>query len=162
MAGAFFSVLGAPAAGEALDPNFRPNVVDSFTLSIQRQLNNRMMLEIGYIGRKITHEYLPVNVNVVPYMFTKGGQRFDNAYAAIEKATGFGNNIPATTVANGVKTIPGIQAQPFFEAAMNPAFCKGYANCTTAVLDQEGSNFAAQDVWHLWSDLDNGGTAPGR
>src|SRR5581483_7698893 len=29
-------------AGEALDPRFRPNVVDSFDFTIQRQLNNKI------------------------------------------------------------------------------------------------------------------------
>jgi len=41
------------AAGEALDPHFRPNVVDSFDLTIQRQLTNKVLLEVGYIGRRI-------------------------------------------------------------------------------------------------------------
>jgi len=62
------------AAGEALDPHFRPNVVDSFDFTIQRQLTNKFILELGYIGRRITHEYQPVNINAVPYMMTLGGQ----------------------------------------------------------------------------------------
>jgi hypothetical protein len=45
------------AAGEALDPNFRPNVVDSFDFTIQRQLTPKVLMELGYIGRRITHEY---------------------------------------------------------------------------------------------------------
>ncbi len=161
----YFPGIGGNAeagAGEALDPHFRPNQVDSFTLSLQRQLSSRVTMELGYIGRIIRNEYQPINVNAVPHMFTLGGQRFSSAYAALEKATQFGNNIPATVVQNGLKTIPGIQAQPFFEAALaGTGYCNGYVNCTTAVLDQESSNFAVQDVWHLWSDLDNGGKAPG-
>src|SRR5262249_37943664 len=62
------------AAGEALDPHFRPNVVDSFDFTIQRQLSSKFLLEVGYIGRRITHEYQPVNINAVPYMMTLGGQ----------------------------------------------------------------------------------------
>jgi hypothetical protein len=76
------------AAGEALDPNFRPNVVDSFDFTIQRQLGNKFILELGYIGRRITHEYQPVNINAVPYMMTLGGQTFAQAYAAVETAMG--------------------------------------------------------------------------
>ena len=71
----------AAGAGEALDPNFRPNVVDSFTLTFQRQLTNKVSLEVGYIGRIINNEYLPINLNAVPYMMTKGGQTFAKAYA---------------------------------------------------------------------------------
>ena len=56
------------AAGEALDVHFRPNVVDSFDLTIQRQLTNKVLLEVGYIGRRITHEYQPININAVPHM----------------------------------------------------------------------------------------------
>ena len=69
------------AAGEGLDPNFRPNVVDTFTLTFARQINNNLSLEIGYIGRIINNEYLAINLNAVPYMMTKGGQTFAKAYA---------------------------------------------------------------------------------
>ena len=65
---------------EALDPNFRPNAIDSFDLTIQRQLGRRMTLEVGYIWRRITHEYQPVELNPVPYMMTLGGQQFKQAY----------------------------------------------------------------------------------
>src|SRR6202046_970704 len=73
----------AAGAGESLDPNFRPNVIDSFDFTIQRQLNRKMALELGYIGRRITHEYQPININAVPYMTTMGGQQFKNAYANV-------------------------------------------------------------------------------
>src|ERR1039458_1770309 len=73
----------AAGAGESLDPHFRPNVVDSFDLTIQRQLHRGINLEAGYIGRRITHEYQPINMNAVPYMMTVGGQRFDKAYANV-------------------------------------------------------------------------------
>ena len=46
------------------------------------------MLELGYIGRRIRHEYLPINLNAVPYMMTMGGQSFAQAYAAVETAMG--------------------------------------------------------------------------
>ena len=78
----------AAAAGEGFDPNFRPNVIDSFDLTIQRQFGPKLIMELGYIGRRITHEYQPVNINAVPYMMTLGGQTFANAYAAVETAMG--------------------------------------------------------------------------
>ena len=40
-----------------------------------------MSFEIGYIGRIIQNEFLPINLNAVPYMMTKGGQTFAKAYA---------------------------------------------------------------------------------
>src|SRR5581483_7399343 len=73
----------AAGAGEALDPHFRPNVVDTFNLSIQRQLSRSVTLELGYIGRLIHNEYQPININSVPYMMTVGGQCFDKAYANV-------------------------------------------------------------------------------
>src|SRR6266480_2004893 len=76
------------AAGEALDTHFRPNVVDSFDFTIQRQLSNKILLEVGYIGRRITHEYQPININAVPYMMTLGGQSFAQAYAGVEHSLG--------------------------------------------------------------------------
>jgi len=155
-------------AGEALDVHFRPNVVDSFDLTIQRQLTNKILLEVGYIGRRITHEYQPVNINAVPYMMTMGGQRFDQAYASIEKglgcATSFdacGANIPSTAAA-ATAYANAFAAQPFFETALGgpaSAYCTGFASCTAAVVFKEGfskSNLTNQAVWSLWSDLDKG------
>jgi hypothetical protein len=156
----------ASGAGEALDPNFRPNVVDSFDFTIQRQLGNKFILEVGYIGRRITHEYQPININSVPYMMTLGGQQFQKAYAAVETGLGCATSFAACGAA-----IPKGKAaqiayantfapQPFFEAAMNPAYCAGFTSCTAAVVYNEGiasSNLTTQSVWSMWSDLDNGG-----
>ena len=145
----------AAGAGEALDPHFRPNVVDSFDFTIQRQLSNKLLLEVGYIGRRITHEYQPININAVPHMMTLGGQSFAKAYAAVETAMGC-----ATSFAACAASAPGtttVAPQAFFEAAMNPAYCVGFSSCTAAVVANEFSNFQTQSVWTLWSDLDNGG-----
>jgi len=160
-------------AGEALDVHFRPNVVDSFDLTIQRQLTNKILLEVGYIGRRITHEYQPVNINAVPYMMTLGGQQFAKAYAAVETglgcATSFaacGAAIPsnpdkATQLALQTAYANSFAAQPFFETALaGTGYCTGFASCTSAVVFKEGiakSNLVNQAVWNLWSDLDKGG-----
>ena len=149
---------GATSAAEGLDPHFRPNDVDSFDLTIQRQLKGKNLIEIGYIGRLIHHEYQPYNMNAVPYMMTLGGQTFASAYAAIETALGC-----ATSAAQcGANGTPTVGAQPFFETALaGTGYCTGFANCTAAVLANEGAagsgNLLTQDVWHLWSNLDNGG-----
>jgi len=161
-------------AGEALDVRFRPNVVDSFDLTIQRQLTNKFLLEIGYIGRRITHEYQPININAVPHMMTLGGQKFSAAYAGVEKslgcATSFaacGANIPQNTPTNPnaqLNYANSFAPQPFFEAALKgTGYCTGFASCTSAVVFNEGGgdagsgNLLTQSVWSLWSDLDNGG-----
>lgn len=146
-----FNAISA-GAGEALDPNFRPNAVDSWDFTIQRQLTNKLTMELGYIGRRITHEYQPININAVPYMMTKGGQTFSSAYSNLEVQLGCA---AGPVCASTAPTF--VAPQPFFEAAMNPAYCAGYANCTTAVVNKELGNFGSQSVWSLWSDLDAGG-----
>lgn len=144
----------AAGAGESLDPNFRPNVVDSFDVTIQRQLSNRVTMELGYIGRLINHEYQPVNINAVPYMMTLGGQSFAQAYANVE--TAMKCNVSAG--ACGAAGVPTVATQPFFEAALSgTGYCNGFANCTAAVVNKQFSNFQSQAVWDLWSALDQGG-----
>jgi|HubBroStandDraft_2_1064218.scaffolds.fasta_scaffold10781_1 hypothetical protein len=161
------------AAGEALDPHFRPNVVDSFDLTIQRQLSNKLLLEVGYIGRRITHEYQPININAVPYMMTLGGQQFAKAYAGVETQLGClqgqnacGANIPQQAVGESnaaykaalISYANTFSSQPFFEAALaGTGYCAGFASCTSAAVFNELNNFQQQNVWSLWSDLDNGG-----
>jgi hypothetical protein len=154
------------AAGEALDPHFRPNVVDSFDLTIQRQLSNKITFEIGYIGRRITHEYQPVNLNAVPYMMTLGGQTFADAYAAVETAMGCTVNFNSCNNTFGgpgsVTGVPAVAAQPFFEAALSgTGYCTGFATCTDAVVSKQFANFQQQKVWRLWSQLDKGGIGGG-
>jgi hypothetical protein len=162
--------LIAGSASEAMDPQFRPNDVDSFDLTIQRQIGQKSLLEVGYIGRLIHHEYQPVNLNAVPYMMSVGGQQFQAAYAALEKYMGCatsvgacGANVPAAGSAAYTSYINSMAMQPFFEAALKGSgYCNGYASCTAAVLDQEGvygtGNLFTQSVWSMWSDLDGGGS----
>ena len=147
----------AAGPGEALDPNFRPNSSDAFDLTIQRQLSHRATLEIGYIGRRIEHEYQPVNINAVPYMMTLGGQQFSAAWrnVLLQYCGGFAGMAGGGCAGNAAAVTP----QPFFEHAMNKAYCAGFSSCTAAVVANEGptGNFQGDLMWNLWSDLDNGG-----
>jgi hypothetical protein len=145
---------GESSAAEGLDPNFRPNVSDSFDLTIQRQINRQNTLEVGYIGRLIHHEYQPVDLNVVPYMMVQGGQDFKTAYAALETALGCAKSVGACG-AGGMPT--SVTPQPFFETALaGTGYCTGFASCTAAVVANEFGNLTTQAVWSIWSDLDNG------
>lgn len=130
---------------EALDPNFRPDRSDNFTLTVQRELNQRVHLEVGYIGKIIKNEYQELNVDSVPTMETLGGQQFANAYAQIYEQMFF-NGVAATSVT----------AQPFFETALggtSSAFCKGFASCTDAVASNYGSLIKEAAVSDLWNKL---------
>jgi Carboxypeptidase regulatory-like domain len=157
-------VNGIAAGGSlaALDPNFRPNNVDTFTFTFARQLNNKMSIEIGYIGRLIHNEYAPINLNAVPYMMTMGGQTFAKAYANTVIGYCGGGNVNTLGGGNCIGNAAAVGPQPFFEAALTgTGYCNGFANCTQAVIAKEGlkgtGNLAIANVWSLYSDLDSGG-----
>ena len=149
----------AAGAGESLDPHFRPNVVDSFDLTIQRQLSRKMTLELGYIGRRITHEYQPININAAPYMMTMGGQQFAQAYRNVVME--YCGGIAGLAGGGCAKNAGAVTPQPFFETALKgTGYCTGFANCTSAVVANESGNLAGQLVTSLWSDLDAGVGCP--
>jgi hypothetical protein len=154
----------AAGAGEGLDPNFRPSMSHQFDLTIQRQISNKISIEFGYIGRKISHEFQPVNINAVPYMMTLGGQSFAKAYGQMVMQYCGGN---AGLAGGGcVGNLSAVTPQPFFETALNPSYCSGFASCTAAVAAKEGNpdpvtnlgnnNIRQDNVFSLWSDLDGG------
>ena len=131
---------------ESLDPNFRPDRADNFTLTIQRELNSHVHLEVGYIGKKIANEYQSTNLDSVPIYETLGGQSFANAWAGVYEQMVFNGVAPAN-----------VTAQPFFETALggaSSAFCKGYTNCTAAAATQFGSYFKESEVSEFWNKID--------
>jgi hypothetical protein len=136
---------GAISAGDVntLDPNYRPQRTDNFSISLQRQLRDKMMLEVGYIGRILRNEMQELNLDDVPYMTTLNGQSFAQGYANIYNA-----------LANGVAA-GSIAAQPFFEGALGGkgTYCAGYANCTDAVASKLTSTFKSTGVSDIWSAL---------
>jgi Carboxypeptidase regulatory-like domain len=171
------------ATDSALDPNFRPSSIDSFDLTIQRQLNRRLTMEVGYIGRLIHNEYEPIDLNGIPYMTTLGGQTFANAYAnlvtqlcgGVAGLAGGGCGGSALPNPGPGPSLGAVQAQPFFETALagspsnyctTPVGGVTPANCTQAVALNEGiagfpfNNLTNAQVWSLWSDLDNGNFNP--
>ncbi len=85
-------------------------------MTIQRQLSRKVTLELGYIGRRITHEYQPINLNAVPYMMTMGGQQFAQAYknVVLQYCGGIAGLAGGGCAANAAAVTP----QPFFEAAL--------------------------------------------
>jgi hypothetical protein len=160
----YFPGIGGNTIGSTaspLDPSFKPNSVDSFDFSVQRQFTSKISMEVGYIGRLIHNELQNININSVPYMMTKGGQQFQSAYAAVEKAMGCATSATACVSATPATTLAALTPQPFFEAALAGTGYNCSPNCTTNVVMNEFANFSTQSVWSLWSDLDNDGAAPG-
>ncbi len=130
---------------ESLDPNFKPDRVDNFTLTVQRELSHSITLEAGYIGKILRNEYMLQNLDSVPYMTTLGGETFAQAYAQVYEQMFF-NGVSATNVTT----------QPFFEAALGgptSGFCKGYSSCTAAVASNYGSLIKETAVSDLWNKL---------
>jgi hypothetical protein len=139
----FPGVGGNPAAGDGAgtDPDFKPNRSDQFTFSIQRAFKKHFIVEAGYIGRTIRNEFMPVNLDQVPYMLTLSGQSFDKAWANLY---------------NSVSASQTVQTQPWFEAALGGAsspYCAAYASCTAAVAAKQSSNIRGTRVYDFWSAL---------
>jgi hypothetical protein len=153
------------AIASPVDPTYKPNYVDTINVSVQRQINRKMLVEVGYIGRIIKNELETLNPNAVPYMLTQGGQSFASAYVALEGALG------CTTSASLCAKSPkptAIAPQPFFETALGgtgSAFC-GSTSCTQAILNNSSllGFLRTQKIFNFYSALDNntnGTTVPG-
>jgi hypothetical protein len=143
---------GSPAAGAAsvLDPSFRPAATYNFNFSIQREIRPKVLFEVGYIGRLITHEWMQRDLDAVPTMMTLGGQSFASAFA--------GTYIPMCGLSPTCAGNPTVPVQPFFESALggaNSSFCKGFSSCTAAVVANPNMNSFIQQtqVFQLWSAL---------
>ncbi len=156
-------VNGNAAAGDGsvLDPSFRPNYSDSFDLTIQRELIPRkLIVEAGYIGRRIGNEYQSINLDAVPHMTTLGGQAFSAAFANLY-------NMVSTSPALAPGTAVNISAtQSFLEAALGgaaSAYCNQvipnntagarFSSCTQAVATLQFTNIANTRVYDLWANL---------
>jgi Carboxypeptidase regulatory-like domain/TonB dependent receptor len=161
----------ATGAGETFDPNFKPNRNDEFTLSIQHQFGPKLMLEAGYIGRKLNNEIQYYSLTNVPYMMTLGGQSFANAWKNIMVATNYGyRNLPNVTA--NTSSVP---AQPFFETAIGlkpgafapNGYCYNatagapYPNCTAAFIANNDVNgsflMPLSDAFDAWGGVSNAG-----
>ncbi|HJZ99373.1 MAG TPA: carboxypeptidase-like regulatory domain-containing protein [Candidatus Solibacter sp.] len=139
----FPGVNGAPTAGDGalLDSKFKQDRSDAVNFTIQRQITQGMIVEAGYIGRRIRNEYELINIDAVPYMTTLGGQTFANAYANLYQQVAGGQTVTS---------------QPFFETALGgagSAYCRNFASCTAAVASNQASNIRNTLVYNLWTAL---------
>jgi len=142
----------AAADGSTLDPKMQPNHSDEVNFSIQRSIGSKMMLEAGYIGRKISNEFQEINIDAVPWMTTLDGQNFAQAWAAVyNQICPPGPTCSATAAAAG-----SVNPQPFFEAVMggpNSPYCSGSPSCTAAVVKNEVGNIRTTQAYQTWVDL---------
>ena len=139
---------------DALDPHFRPDRTDQFTLSLQRELNQHVTLEVGYIGKILRNEYMLINLDSVPYMTNLGGQTFAQAFSQMYQQLVFSGVNPGN-----------VTAQPFIENALGgagAAYCKGFSSCTAALATAYGTGAssliretAVSDLWNAMSKTAN-------
>ena len=140
-------------SGETFDPNFKPDRSDEFTLSIQHQFGPKILAEAGYIGRMISNEIQYYSFTNVPYMMTRGGQSFANAWKNVMVYTDYGTQ--------KLNTVP---AQPFFENALGgptSAYCSGFSSCTAAFVANNDINGSGtmfySDAFDAWAGASNAG-----
>ncbi|HEV2425528.1 MAG TPA: carboxypeptidase-like regulatory domain-containing protein [Terriglobia bacterium] len=143
--------VNAPTAvlTDSMDMNFRPNSTDQVDFSIQRQLKNNIIVEVGYVGVFGAHLFQGIDMNAVPWMTKVGGQTFAQAYAALW-----------TQLHNGTAT-NAVSAQPFFEGALggtNSSFCKGSSSCTAAMAANAGPYITTEDVTDTWAIMESSGS----
>jgi hypothetical protein len=149
----FPGVAGAPVAGDStvLDPDYQPEVVNTFDFTIQRQISRKVSVEVGYMGKLSSHIFEQVDIDAVPYMMTLGGQTFADAYKNMYLAI-CGPTLGPTCKNNAYTGA----AQPFFEAALAKAggtYCAGFANCTAAVASKQLADFQSTRVSQMWAAL---------
>src|SRR5439155_8269659 len=80
-------VLNAVAGDSTvLDPDYKPEKVDTWDFTIQRQLSRKISFEAGYMGKRAKNIFEEINLDAVPYMMTVGGQTFAKAFANVWSA----------------------------------------------------------------------------
>jgi hypothetical protein len=144
----YFPGLGTnPESVDAntLDPHFRPDRTDQFTLTLQREINRHVQLEVGYSGKILRNEFAEVNLDSVPYMETLNGQSFATAYSNVWQQMFFSSISPAN-----------VTAQQFFEGALGgsgSSYCAGYASCTAALVSKNTALFKETAVSDIWNTM---------
>lgn len=169
----FFPGVGGQAvAGDStvLDPDYKPEKVDTWDFTIQRQINRKVSFEAGYMGKRSRNIFEEVNLDAVPYMMTLGGQSFANAFGKLWNALcypGGGGRCTNLDIAGSsglASLLASVPNQPFFETALGgptSAYCTGFSSCTQALINQSGVRtfIGSTRVSELWAYLNATGTS---
>ncbi|HVS81750.1 MAG TPA: hypothetical protein VHE60_08440 [Pyrinomonadaceae bacterium] len=169
----FFPGVGGQAvAGDStvLDPDYKPEKVDSFDFTIQRQVSRKISFEVGFMSKRSKNIFEEINLDAVPYMMTLGGQSFASAFANVWKglcAPGAGGRCSQIDIAGSAglaALIASVPAQPFFEAALGgptSTYCTGFTNCTQALISQSGVRtfIGSTRVSDFWAYMNATGTS---
>jgi hypothetical protein len=103
---------GAPAppacstySPAGVDPNLRTPTIQEWSLTVQRQLTQNLMLEVGYVGSESYHTNTTLNANSAPPVVCQ------NAQGCIAGGTSAaGTPLPTAVVPQGTLYLPGCPA----------------------------------------------------
>jgi hypothetical protein len=119
-----------------IDPKRQIGSSHGWDFTVQRDMRNGMLLEIGYVGR-ISHGLQQgLDLNSTPFFMKdpKSGQTFAQAYDAVADAVRGGGQVPI---------------QAWFENMLKGArFCS--PNCTAGLVAQQADAFQTGNVYGLW------------
>jgi len=103
---------GAPAppacstySPAGVDPNLKTPTIQEWTLTVQRQLTNNMMLEVGYVGSESYHTNTTMNANSAPPVVCQNAQG-----CLAGGTTAAGSPAPTAVVPQGTLYMPGCPA----------------------------------------------------
>jgi hypothetical protein len=101
--------------------------VQTWDLTLQRQLRGNMLLEIGYVGRHMSHLTQTVDFTQVPIFMkdNKSGQTFAQAYDAV--ATALRNNTPVTPQP-WFEDMTGVGSTATLASTYSAQFTQGYVH----------------------------------
>ncbi|MFY9532042.1 MAG: carboxypeptidase-like regulatory domain-containing protein [Candidatus Acidiferrales bacterium] len=128
-----------------IDPRRQVGGTDMIDFSIQRELPWNMLLEVGYVGRLSRDLYENIDLNSIPYMFTRAGQSYATAFDKV-----------AAQLQAGVAPTA-VTAQPWFESMLGPTtskFCTGFSSCTAAAAASNTAAFATHGPGAVWFGLE--------
>src|SRR6185437_157863 len=137
-----------------------------------------------YIGRILSNEVQYYSLTAVPYMMTRGGQTFANAWAQMMVTTNYGTNLPPTKICTanctgtGTPTfgpnpaympyVQGLAKQPVFENSRGNSGANNYCqvtdpttglpvstSCTAAFVVNSAGNMASSDPFDSWAAVSN-------
>ncbi|MFZ0638334.1 MAG: carboxypeptidase-like regulatory domain-containing protein [Candidatus Acidiferrales bacterium] len=145
----------ATGSGETIDPNFHPNRSDEFTLSVQHQFGPKILAEVGYIGRILSNEVQYYSLTAVPYMMTRGGQSFANAWANVMVATNYGTNLTNIPVQPFFENALGMASSPYCTGALTPGLYTGATSCTQAFVENSAVLMNKSDAFDAYTDASN-------
>ncbi len=128
----------------ALDPYAVPAHSHNVTVSIERSLPDRTLLEAGFIGRISRNLAQGIQLNAPDYMMkdAASGETYAQAFDGVAQALQTGASVPD---------------EPFFDNQLGLANCTGagYANCSAYLAAKDSSDLINGNLGNFAQTLNN-------